>query len=88
MYNKKLDKIMRDTIREINSIPSFGYGQDVDALARTAIMSYHISVLNIASLETNIDHEILSQNILDEMLSMHRSLANKLKILDDNKNEQ
>lgn len=66
---RKIEKMTRDALRRINKIPSFGYGDTVDVIAKNIITNNIISLIRLYDLQDDhiIDMEILSSSLLDEV---------------------
>lgn len=66
---KKLDKLTRDVVRMVNRVSSFGYGEAIDALAKTTMTNYLLTVVRASELREN-DVEIFAQSMADELIDM------------------
>lgn len=74
---KKLDKLTRDVVQMVNKVPSFGYGEVVDNVAKTALTSYLITMVRMSELQES-DIEILAQSMTDELESLTLNLVTKI----------
>ncbi len=75
---KKLDKLTRDVVQMVNKVPSFGYGEVVDNVAKTALTSYLVTMLRMSELQES-DIEILAQSMSDELEYLTLNLVTKIK---------
>ncbi len=75
---KKLDKLTRDVVQMVNKVPSFGYGEVVDNVAKNALTSYLITMVRMSELQES-DIEILAQSMSDELESLTLDLITKIK---------
>lgn len=75
---KKLDKLTRDVVQMVNKVPSFGYGEVVDNVAKTALTSYLVTMVRMSELQES-DIEILAQSMSDELESLTLNLVTKIK---------
>lgn len=63
---KKIEKIMSNAVKRIFTIPSFGFGENIDNLAKMAITNYILSLVYISEIrEDNID--VIAESIIDEL---------------------
>ena len=74
---KKLDKLTRDVVQMVNKVPSFGYGEVVDNVAKTALTSYLVTMVRMSELQES-DIEILAQSMTDELESLTLNLVTKI----------
>lgn len=74
---KKLDKLTRDVVQMVNKVPSFGYGEVVDNVAKTALTSYLVTMVRMSELQES-DIEILAQSMSDELESLTLNLVTKI----------
>ena len=74
---KKLDKLTRDVVQMVNKVPSFGYGEVVDSVAKTALTSYLVTMVRMSELQES-DIEILAQSMSDELESLTLNLVTKI----------
>lgn len=74
---KKLDKLTRDVVQMVNKVPSFGYGEVVDNVAKTALTSYLVTMVRMSELQES-DIEILAQSMSDELESLTLNLVAKI----------
>lgn len=74
---KKLDKLTRDVVQMVNKVPSFGYGEVVDNVAKTALTSYLVTMVRMSELQES-DIEILAQSMSDELESLALNLVTKI----------
>lgn len=78
---KKLDKMMRDAVKMVNNLGSFGYGDVADALAKNALTTYLITMIRLNDV-ANVDFEIMAQSMLDDMEGLSNELVSKVKQYD------
>lgn len=74
---KKFDKLTRDVIQMVNAVPSFGYGEAVDVVAKNTMTTYLLSIVRVSELREN-DVEILAQSLSDEMVDLTIKLVAKM----------
>lgn len=74
---KKFDKLTRDVVQMVNRLPSFGYGEVVDSVAKTALTNYLLTIVRISDIQ-EIDNEILIQSMSDELNSLTTGLITKI----------
>ena len=74
---KKLDKLTRDVVRMVNKVPSFGYGEPIDAVAKMAMTNYLLAIVRAAELREN-DVEIFAQSMADEMVDLSILLVSSI----------
>jgi len=74
---KKLDKLTRDVVQMVNKVPSFGYGEVVGNVAKTALTNYLVTMVRMAELQES-DIEILAQSMADELESLTLNLVTKI----------
>ena len=74
---KKLDKLTRDVVQMVNKVPSFGYGEVVDNVAKTALTNYLVTMVRMVELQES-DIEILAQSMADELESLTLNLVTKI----------
>lgn len=79
--DKKLDKLMRDSVKMVNAVGSFGYGDVVDAVVKNLLTSNLISIIRLNEI-ANVDIEILSQSVTDEFAELSGELVTKIKLYD------
>lgn len=72
--NKKYDKMTRDVVHLVNNIPTFGFGDAVDGTVKTALINYLLTIVNVSE-NFNVDVEILSQSVSDEIESLTKVLS-------------
>jgi len=75
---KKLDKLTRDVVKMVNATPSFGYGDVIDAITKTALTNYLLTLVAAVEIREN-DIEILSQSVTDELQTLTGKLIGKIK---------
>lgn len=75
---KKLDKLTRDAMQIINKVPSFGYGDTIDAAAKIALSNYFLTIIRAYEIES-ADVEIFTQSMADEVASITALLVPKIK---------
>lgn len=73
---KKLDKLTRDLLQAVNKLPSFGFGDDIDNSAKIALSNYFVTLARIVD-NGNVDVEILTQSMSDEVASITSILIHK-----------
>lgn len=75
--SRKLDKITRDIVREVNSIPTFGYGDNIDNIAKLTLTNFLLSLTTISDIREN-DIDVISQSILDELEGLSSKIVSEL----------
>lgn len=70
---RKFDKLTRDTIRTVNAVPSFGYGEVADAIAKAAMSSYLLTLLRAVEV-SDADADIFIQSVIGETTELAHSL--------------
>jgi hypothetical protein len=75
---KKLDKLVRDVVQSVNRTPSFGYGDVIDNMAKTALTSYLVTLVHMNETKDNLDIEILAQSMASEVESLTINLVNQI----------
>lgn len=66
---KKFDKLTRDVVQMVNRVPTFGYGEAIDAIAKNAMTNYLLTIVRASELREN-DVEIFAQSMADEMVDL------------------
>lgn len=74
---KKFDKLTRDVIQMVNNVPSFGFGEAVDVVAKNTLTTYLLSLVRVSELREQ-DIEILAQSVSDEMVDLTIKLVAKM----------
>lgn len=72
---KKLDKLTRDAVQLANRVSTFGYGESVDSMAKNMLTNYMLGLIQISELHPEIDFEILTQSLSDEIRVMAINLS-------------
>lgn len=75
---RKIDKLTRDILQMVNKVPSFGYGNDIDTAAKIALSNYFITVVRSID-NSNVDIEIFTQSMSDEVANITTSLIQKMQ---------
>ncbi len=74
---KKLDKLTRDVVRMVNKVPSFGYGEAIDAIAKNSLTNYLLAIVRASDLRES-DVEIFAQSMTDELVDLSILLVSSI----------
>lgn len=70
---RKFDKLTRDTIKTVNTVPSFGYGEVADGIAKAAMSSYLLTLLRAVEV-SDADADIFIQSVIGETTELAHTL--------------
>lgn len=75
---KKMDKLTRDVVQMVNRTASFGYGDMVDNVAKTALTNYLLTLVRLSESES-VDIEILSDSLVEELTVLSLGIVSKVR---------
>lgn len=75
---RKNAKLNKDIVALIDAVPSFGYGEAADAMIKSAMTSYFLTLVTVSNIEEHADIEILFQSVSDDIAVLTRELIAKV----------